>query len=126
MVAKTIDRLSKDNPKDQVAQYVNMFNTLQAKNQLKGVDISQLDFAKLKELIDTKSQEKTHTEVKKEIKVSGADKVFENDKVVVVIPKTHKASCMYGSNTKWCTTEKDPQHWNHYWRDRVTLYYILP
>ena len=63
---------------------------------------------------------------KKIVKKKGADIVFENDEVVVLIPKTHEASCYYGSNTKWCTASRDnSSNFNNY-LGKVTLYYILP
>jgi hypothetical protein len=55
-----------------------------------------------------------------------AEKIFEDDNFLVVVPLTHKASCKYGAGTKWCTTEKDPYHWDEYTDDQqMTLYYIL-
>lgn len=41
---------------------------------------------------------------RKEQKDTGVDKVFEDDTFILMMPKTHKASCRYGSNTKWCVT----------------------
>jgi hypothetical protein len=37
------------------------------------------------------------------------DKIYEDDKFLLVIPYTHEASCKYGANTKWCTTGRDEQ-----------------
>ncbi len=44
---------------------------------------------------------------RKEQKETGVDKVYEDDDFLVLMPKTHKASCRYGSNTKWCVTMRD-------------------
>ena len=41
---------------------------------------------------------------RKEMKETGVDKVFEDDKFILMMPKTHKASCRYGAKTKWCVT----------------------
>lgn len=41
---------------------------------------------------------------RKEQKETGVDKVYEDDEFLVLMPKTHKASCRYGSNTRWCVT----------------------
>jgi FtsZ-binding cell division protein ZapB len=41
---------------------------------------------------------------RKEQKETGVDKVFENEEFILLMPKTHKASCRYGSNTRWCVT----------------------
>lgn len=41
---------------------------------------------------------------RKEMKETGIDKVFENDDFILLMPKTHKAACRYGSRTRWCVT----------------------
>lgn len=41
---------------------------------------------------------------RKEMKETGVDKVFENDDFILLMPKTHKAACRYGSRTRWCVT----------------------
>lgn len=41
---------------------------------------------------------------RKEMKETGVDKVFEDDRFILMMPKTHKASCRYGARTKWCVT----------------------
>lgn len=35
------------------------------------------------------------------------NKLYEDDKFLLVIPYTHEASCKYGAGTKWCTTGRD-------------------
>jgi len=39
---------------------------------------------------------------RKEMKETGVDKVFENEDFILLMPKTHKAACRYGSRTRWC------------------------
>lgn len=41
---------------------------------------------------------------RKEMKETGIDKVFEDDRFILMMPKTHKASCRYGARTRWCVT----------------------
>lgn len=41
---------------------------------------------------------------RKEMKDTGVDKVFEDDRFILMMPKTHKASCRYGARTRWCVT----------------------
>jgi hypothetical protein len=53
---------------------------------------------KIKDEVEAKQIEKS---AKKEI-----DKIFENDTLLIVKPKSFVASCYYGSGTKWCTTMK--------------------
>jgi hypothetical protein len=44
---------------------------------------------------------------RKEQKETGVDKVYEDDDFLLLMPKTHKASCRYGSNTRWCVTMRN-------------------
>ena len=44
---------------------------------------------------------------RKEMKETGVDKVFEDDRFILMMPKTHKASCRYGARTRWCVTMRD-------------------
>lgn len=41
---------------------------------------------------------------RKEMKETGVDKVYEDENFLLLMPKTHKASCRYGANTRWCVT----------------------
>ena len=54
-----------------------------------------------------------------------AEKVYEDDKFVVIKPKTEEASCKYGSNTKWCVTSRGSGHFGRYTSGRQSLYFII-
>jgi hypothetical protein len=72
---------------------------------------------KIKDEVETKQIEKS---AKKEI-----DKIFENDTLLIVKPKSFVASCYYGSGTKWCTTMKgNPSYFNQY-SSNGNLYYLI-
>jgi hypothetical protein len=49
-------------------------------------------------------------------------KLLDTDEYCVVIPLSHEASKIYGSNTKWCTTQES--HWLNY-IDKYKLIYII-
>ena len=62
---------------------------------------------------------------KKQIKKSGAKKVYEDDSYLVVVPTTHEASCFYGAGTKWCTASSERDgHFNNYSRKGMLLYIL--
>lgn len=42
------------------------------------------------------------------------DKLFEDKTILVLKPKTHKASCKYGAGSKWCVTMR---HTDEYWKN---------
>jgi len=127
-----------NNNQAEVKSYIGLYKKLkQNKGILKQVssgydfnieDISQWinkDFNEFKDFIDNAKNLKSKSQVTKDVKLKGADKVFENEYVTIVVPKTHKASCYYGSGTKWCTTAKSSMHWDDYADGRTKFYYIL-
>ena len=61
---------------------------------------------------------------KKELKRTGAKKVYDDDNSLVVVPTTHEASCFYGAGTKWCTAADSDTHFKSYSR-KGALMYIL-
>ena len=71
----------------------------------------------------------TRAEEEKDIKTfDRADHVevlYEDDDVLFVIPKTHKGSLKYGSNTRWCTASKNnPSTFTNYSRSALLAYLI--
>jgi hypothetical protein len=115
-------------------KYIPFFDDLVNKNKIQGAerDINyyktiEMLYDKVKHFEENKEAAKTGGEIEREI-AAGADKVFENDKVLIVKPKTKEASCKYGAGTKWCTAATDSSNWfKQYYLDRgVTLYYVIP
>jgi hypothetical protein len=67
---------------------------------------------------------KTEREKERELK-SQAERLYEDDDVLVIRPKSHAASCYYGANTKWCTTNKgDSGYFEKYIRTGLLYYFI--
>lgn len=62
--------------------------------------------------------------VRREIKtVDNADIVYEDDDIIVVMPRTYEASCQFGAGTKWCTTSSS-NHFQNYSTDGKLFYFI--
>lgn len=52
-----------------------------------------------------------------------AEKVYEDNQWVIVVPHTKEAAILYGKNTKWCTAAEDEQHnMFNYYNDSGPLY----
>ena len=51
---------------------------------------------------------------KREIVSSGVEKLYEDDKYVLLRPKTAEASCKYGANTKWCISSRTNNYFESY------------
>ena len=90
--------------------------------RLKIKDLNQ--YQNLEQLFDT-LQELGQT-ARRTVEISDeVEKVYEDNRFVVVVPKTHKSSCYYGAGTKWCTASKDTDsHFSSY-KSGGELYYII-
>ena len=75
----------------------------------------------LMEIIDSK---KTEREKERELK-SQAERLYEDDDVLVIRPKSYAASCYYGANTKWCTAGKGSSGYYDRYANRGLLYYFI-
>jgi hypothetical protein len=72
-------------------------------------------------IVDSK---KTEREKERELK-SQAEKLYEDDDVLVIRPKSYAASCYYGANTKWCTTTKGSSGYFEKYIKTGLLYYFI-
>lgn len=104
-------------------KYVELFNKLQTKHIIKGVDIFQLSFKELKDIVDKHNKE-TKTQAKRIVKQEGSEKVFENDKAIVMWIKSEKASCYYGANTHWCISGINDNMFSEY-IDDYNIFFII-
>ena len=85
-------------------------------------DINQ--YETLKDISDAiiKHENKVRRDVNK---IDGADVVYEDDRFTVISPKTHDASCYYGTGSKWCTAAKSSEsHFQTYNRDGKLFYFL--
>jgi len=121
MYVQTPDRVT------HIADIIPIFDQQVERQLLKGSDA---DIGKYKDLdsmdtaVASKEGVKTKGEQHKEIK-AGAEKVYEDDDLLIVSPETYEASCKYGAGTKWCTASMTRTHWDNYFRKGVKLYYII-
>lgn len=75
-------------------------------------------------LMNVVDERKTQREIEREAK-SQVTKLYEDDDVLVVMPKSFVSSCYYGANTKWCTTTKGSAgYFEKYSRDGKLYYFI--
>jgi hypothetical protein len=89
----------------------------------KNID-SYPDYRTLKRIVEAAEESVTRKQREKEAK-TGVDKLYEDDRWLLVRPLTYEGSCYYGSSTKWCTASKDaPQHFKNYSKTG-NLFYII-
>ena len=103
----------------EVLELVKQFDRLGKNLEIK--DINQYpDVVELRAAIEdytSKSQEKKVD--------SEAKKIYEDGRILIVKPLSHKASCKYGAGTKWCTTQASPGYYDKYTTGEQGLYYII-
>lgn len=95
---------------DKLKAGLGLFDKPAIKNKLKVKDINQ--YKTINDLLIAvqpfKDEEViSNKEAKARTKAGEVEWIINDSNFKVLIPKTHKASCMYGANTEWCTTSKD-------------------
>ena len=119
---------------EQVLPLIQNFHRLAEKNLIKNKDIYSKEYATpqgsnyvdLSNLYDV-VEKATELEIGKErdkVLKGQKDVVYDGPRWRVIVPKTHKASCAYGSGTKWCTTSRDSSHFDTYTNDAILFYLI--
>lgn len=86
-------------------------------------DINSFDFDDLKLFSDFLS---TVTSKKQEIEQmkKESDRIYEDKELLVLSPKTHKASCHYGRHSTWCVATANTGHFTNYTKNG-TLYFFI-
>ena len=104
---------------DTAVDLVKDFDKYQSQMQKK--DINQY-----KNIIDLESALSPfkHKEELKKLE-SQVDKVYEDDKFLVIKPKTEESSCKYGAGTKWCVTQRNTSYFEQYTSGNQELYFVI-
>ena len=68
---------------------------------------------------------KSKTELRKETKSEGSEKLFEDDQYVLLYIKNKDASVTYGAGTKWCITMRDAKYFEKYSNNNVVFYFLI-
>lgn len=103
------------------------FDKLIKTNRISEKDINR--YKTLKEL-DSKIDEAEKVPSKRQEKLAqksgGITKLYEDDKILVIEPKTKEASCFYGRNTKWCISATETEnHFDRYISDGYRFLFII-
>lgn len=98
-----------------------------AKRQLDKKDINQYrSIDELLKAVDPFEEEDLESKRQaKSVKDDEIEWVINTSNFKVLIPKTFKASCKYGANTKWCTTSKDDDSSFKQYSNQGPLYIII-
>ncbi len=97
---------------------LNEFEKHSKANRIKEKDISKYDnFLEMKEQVEIAEKIVKRKELQKQV-----IKIYESDEWLAVIPLSYEASKLYGSGTKWCTTQE--KHWYEYIKNYKLIYII--
>lgn len=105
-----------------VSSYLEKFIDNSRKLEKKDINsyksLNELDKA-LKDIKDVKGSREAKRDAK-----SGAEKVYEDDKWVIIVPHTKEAAIQYGKGTKWCTAALNDNMFDYY-NSQGSLYIII-
>jgi len=103
----------------EVLELVKQFDRVGKNLEIK--DINQYpDVVELRAAIEDYGSKSQRKKIESEAK-----KIYEDNRVLIVKPLSHGASCKYGAGTKWCTTQSSPGYYEKYTMGNETLYYII-
>jgi hypothetical protein len=86
------------------------FNKHQKRLPIEQRDINR--YSSVRELYDSLKPYlniQSRSEIKQE-----AEKVYEDNEWLIIIPHTKEAACYYGANTRWCTAAKENNMFDYY------------
>ena len=102
-------------------EYLTLFHKF--KNKIENNDIGKYQsLPELYRAVQPFEGQKTHGEEVRDIKNGEAEKVYEDDTWLVVVPHTERAACYYGKGTKWCTAATDGNNMFNTYNDEGFLY----
>jgi hypothetical protein len=119
----SVKHLIEGSPSDELIDLINKFD--QKLSIIPNKDINTYSLKDLKTLVSSFQNLKSKREEKNDIKVSGGQKVFEDDQCVVIFIKSKAAACFYGVDTKWCVTMRTEQYYENYSAADKLLYFVL-
>lgn len=108
---------------DMLIDLVNRFDN--ALPYIENKDIYHKDYSWIHTLKEVVDKAETDKELKGFLREEHVEVLYEDDKVLFIIPKTHKGSLKYGAGTRWCTASKnDVSTFNNYSKGALLAYLI--
>lgn len=114
----------------EVKQYIERFKELSKRNVISGQDKDigkwiKAGWEEFKTFMDEASTKVTRRAQKKKVK-KDAIEIFNDGTTLAIVPLTKEASCVYGSNTKWCTAASQNNMFDQYFmHDQLVLIYAF-
>lgn len=110
---------------EHIGDVIKVYDNLINRSMVSDKDINNFKTLEdLEKVVSEASKKRSKTEISKKVK-KNAEVILNDKDLFIVVPKSHAASCLYGKNTKWCTTGKTPTYWDAYTKKGVKFYYII-
>jgi hypothetical protein len=110
-----------------IQYHIDMINAVeffhQNQQRFEKKDINQYkSLSELEDNIKVVEKKIQQRELEKDAK-RDRDILYKDGRWLVVVPKSHEASCKYGAGTKWCVTMKDDStYWNRYSKNAMFFF----
>ena len=88
-------------------------------NQYKNID--QV-YDNVKNFMEDPSQATSKSDAARKVKEKGAEKVYEDNDWLIIVPKTREAAIYYGKGTKWCTASTHGYNYFEHYNKEGRLY----
>src|SRR3990167_7132086 len=136
---KEIERFKREDPEGNLKYLLWQVKQLERKEPANEI-ISLIDqFHKMKDKLKQKDLFKYETlgdlrfafeelSKKEEIKIAkqDAEKIYEDERFLVIFPKTKEASCKYGKDTRWCISATESENYFYqYLIDNNGIFYFI-
>mgnify|MGYP003288438505 CR=1 FL=1 len=105
--------------KEYLQYFIKYYNVIDKKDINQYHSLPEL-YMSLKNLIENDSFTSKSDEIRK-IK-DGAEKVYEDNDWMIIIPHTQEASCYYGKGTQWCTAAERSHNYFEQYNSQGPLY----
>ena len=123
MLKTWVDRTSEVTNSAHLVQLVNMFDELLP--YIKNKDIYHKDYESITHFLSVLDNAMVDKEDNTFVREEHINILYESDEFILLQPKTHRGSCKYGANTKWCTASKtDEGTFNRYFKNGFLVYVI--
>lgn len=104
-----------------LSYFVKFYNKIEKKDINQYHSVGEL-YQVIKPFAEDPNQATSKTDANRKAKEEGAEKFYEDDTWLVVIPKTEEASCLYGKGTMWCTAATEGENMFNVYDGKGKLY----
>ena len=113
-----VKQLECKEPVDEIISLIDQFHKMKDK-------LKQKDLFKYETLGDLRSAFEELGK-KEEIKIAkqDAEKIYEDERFLVIFPKTKEASCKYGKDTRWCISATESENYFYQYLMITMAYFI--